>query len=107
MFGDQTSTSSNPNTTVNLDRYSLDYILTRKRFKQHIKRMSETESQMWFDHLEQEISDYKEIKEIYEMLKANPEPGRMNAEMYLKQQHAYFEQMKDEDISKLSDKQKA
>ena len=42
---------------------------------------------MWFDHLEQESSDFKEIKEIYDQLVEHPEADHDHSEKWLKDQH--------------------
>ena len=46
--------------------YSLDYLYTKKQFKRIIKRLSEDESAVWFDHLEREIQEFSEIKQAYQ-----------------------------------------
>ena len=50
--------STNSQYTSLQNKNSLDYIFTRKQYKKSLTRLYENESQMWYDHLEQESSDF-------------------------------------------------
>jgi len=55
---------------------------------------------MWFDNLEQESSDFKEIKEIYEQLVEHPESDHYHGEKWLKDQHDSITNVQANDLSK-------
>lgn len=56
----------------------MDYIYTKKNFKRIVKRLGEDSSNMWYDHLTQDIMEFAEVEQIYqkEVLK----PGMETAE---------------------------
>jgi len=54
---------------------------------------------MWFDNLEQESSDFKEIKEIYDQLVEHPEAGHYHSEKWLKDQHDNITNVKANELS--------
>lgn len=37
-------------------------------FKKIVKRLTEDESSLWYDHVEEQQSEFKEIKEIYDAI---------------------------------------
>lgn len=61
------------------EKSTLDYIYTRNFFRKTIKRIQEDESSIWFDKVEEQLAEFKEIKEIYEQMQQKLEPHQLTA----------------------------
>jgi hypothetical protein len=48
------------------EKSTLDYLYIKNVFKKTIKRLQEDESSIWYDKVEEQLAEFKEIKEIYE-----------------------------------------
>lgn len=61
------------------EKSTLDYIYARNFFRKSIKRIQEDESSIWFDKVEEQLAEFKEIKEIYEQMQQKLEPHQLTA----------------------------
>lgn len=54
--------------SISNSKSSIDYQYTKYCFKKIVKRLTEDESSLWYDHVEELISEFQEIKEIYDAI---------------------------------------
>ena len=66
---------------------SLKKLYIRELFHKMMKRLKEDESSIWYDKLEQESEDFKEIKDLYDKMVAKAAPNQLHSESVLKRDH--------------------
>lgn len=67
------------------EKCTLDYMYTKNQFRKTIKRLQEDESSIWYDKVEEQFAEFKEVKEIYESIQSRLEPNQLTAEAVWRQ----------------------
>ena len=60
--------------------YNLEYQHSKYLFKKVLKSLTEDVSSMWYDFVEEQQNDFKEIKDVYDAIQANLDDNVITAE---------------------------